>query len=70
MTGSRADALAHLDVFVGEWVMEARFPGDQPLPSSAGTFSDDGNVIGGAWEKGVHGSGWEQDFALIYRRVG
>jgi hypothetical protein len=159
VTGSRADAFAHLDVFVGEWIMEARFPGDQPLPSSAagdgpqvrsrfewtldrqfllqrteipipeapdsltivsvdletgaytqhyydsrgvvrlyamsladgmwtltrespdftpldfrqrftGTFSDDGNVISGAWEKGVHGSGWEQDFALIYRRVG
>ena len=35
MTGNRADALARLDVFVGEWVMEARFPGDQPTPSSA-----------------------------------
>jgi hypothetical protein len=30
MTGSRADALTGLDVFVGEWVIEARFPGDQP----------------------------------------
>jgi hypothetical protein len=27
VTGSRADALARLDIFVGEWVMEARFPG-------------------------------------------
>jgi hypothetical protein len=35
MTGNRADALARLDVFVGEWVMEARFPGDEPAPSSA-----------------------------------
>lgn len=35
MTGNRADALARLDVFVGEWVMEARFPGDQPTPSTA-----------------------------------
>jgi len=35
VTGNRADALARLDVFVGEWVMEARFPGDQPTPSSA-----------------------------------
>ena len=35
MTGNRADALARLDVFVGEWVIEARFPGDQPAPSSA-----------------------------------
>jgi hypothetical protein len=34
VTGNRADALARLDVFVGDWVMEARFPGDQPTPSS------------------------------------
>jgi hypothetical protein len=32
VTGNRADALAGLDVFVGEWVMQARFPGDQPAP--------------------------------------
>lgn len=30
MDGSRADALARLDVFVGQWVIEARFPGDHP----------------------------------------
>ena len=35
MTGNRAGALARLDVFVGEWVMEARFPGGEPAPSSA-----------------------------------
>jgi hypothetical protein len=35
MTENRTDALARLDVFVGEWVMEARFPGDQPAPSNA-----------------------------------
>jgi hypothetical protein len=35
VTGNRADALARLDVFIGEWVMAARFPGDQPAPSSA-----------------------------------
>jgi hypothetical protein len=35
VTADRADALARLDVFVGEWVMEARFPGDQPAPSAA-----------------------------------
>jgi hypothetical protein len=35
VTGNRADALARPDFFVGEWVMEARFPGDQPTPSSA-----------------------------------
>jgi hypothetical protein len=33
MTVSRADALARLDVFVGEWVMEARFPGGEPASS-------------------------------------
>jgi hypothetical protein len=36
VTGTRADALARLDVFVGEWVLRARFPGDQPAPASAG----------------------------------
>lgn len=35
MTGNRADALAGLDVFVGEWVMQARFPGDQPASPDA-----------------------------------
>lgn len=35
MTGNRADALARLDVFIGEWVIEARFPGDQPAPPAA-----------------------------------
>lgn len=159
MAGNRADALARLDVFVGEWVLEASFPGDQAAQSRAaadgltvrsrfewtlerqfllqrtevpipgppdsltivtvdpetgaykqhyydsrgvvrlysmslfdgvwtltrespdftpldfrqrftGTFSNDGNVISGAWEKDVGGCGWEHDFALIYRRVG
>jgi hypothetical protein len=32
MIGNRADALPRLGVFVGEWVIEARFPGDQPAP--------------------------------------
>jgi hypothetical protein len=36
MTGNRAEALARLNVFVGEWVMEARFPGGQQASSSAG----------------------------------
>jgi hypothetical protein len=158
VTGSRAEALARLDVFVGEWVLEARFPGEGgqpqrsgtagdgprvrswfewalgrqfllqrtevPIPDApdslaivsvdletcaytqhyydsrgvarvyamtlgdgvwtltrespdftpldfrqrfTGTFSEDGNVIDGVWEKAFHGSGWEHDFALIYR---
>jgi hypothetical protein len=32
VNGSRAEALARLDVLIGEWAMEARFPGDQPAP--------------------------------------
>jgi hypothetical protein len=158
VTGNRTDALARLDVFVGEWVLEACFPGGQaarsgatgegpqvrsrfewaldrqfllqrtevPIPAApdsltivsvdpetgaykqhyydsrgvvrlysmslfdgvwtltrespdftpldfrqrfTGTFSDGGNVISGAWEKAAHGSGWEHDFGLIYRRA-
>ena len=36
MTGNRADALARLDVFVGEWTVEARFGagGDGPVAHS------------------------------------
>jgi hypothetical protein len=33
MTENRADALARLDIFVGEWAIQARFPGDSPVPS-------------------------------------
>ena len=36
MTGNRSQALERLGVFVGEWVLQARFPGDQPAPSGAG----------------------------------
>jgi len=36
VTGNRADALARLDVFAGEWPVEARFPGGQPVPSDTG----------------------------------
>ena len=34
MTGNRAEALARLDVFVGEWVVQARFPAGR-APSGA-----------------------------------
>lgn len=34
VASSRGEALARLDVLVGEWAMEARFPGDQPAGSS------------------------------------
>ena len=46
VTGSRADALARLDVFVGEWVVEARFPG-QPAPSGG---AGDGPVVRSRFE--------------------
>jgi hypothetical protein len=158
VTGTRADALARLEVFIGDWTVEARFPGGQP-PSDAseqspqarsrfewaldrqfllqrieipipeapdgltivsadpetgaytqhyfdsrgvvrlyamtladgvwtltrespdftrlefrqrftGTFSQDGNIITGAWEIGRDGGGWAHDFALTYRRTG
>ncbi|MFD6274728.1 hypothetical protein ACFWFI_03980 [Streptomyces sp. NPDC060209] len=36
MTGDRAEMLERLDVFVGEWVLEARFPGDQPSTPAPG----------------------------------
>ena len=159
MTEHRSGALARLDVFAGERVIEARFPGDRPTPADAkeegrqarswfewaldgqflvqrtevpipeapdsltivsvnpetgaytqhyydsrgvarlyamslaggvwtltrespdftplefrqrftGTFSDDGNTISGAWEKGLGGTGWVHDFALTYHRIG
>ncbi len=38
VTGNRADALARLDVFVGEWVMEARFPRGGDAPAAHSTF--------------------------------
>ena len=38
MTGIMADALARLDVFVGEWVVEARFPGGGDTPAARSTF--------------------------------
>ena len=33
MTQTRADALARLDVFIGDWSMEARFPGQEAAPA-------------------------------------
>jgi hypothetical protein len=150
-TANRAAALASLDVLIGEWSVEARFPGveggpavrswfdwaldgqflvqhtEVPIPEApdslaivgvdpgnggytqhyfdsrgvvrlyamgfangvwtltressdfspldfrqrfTGTFSEDGNTITGAWEKGLGDAGWEHDFDLIYHRVG
>jgi hypothetical protein len=62
VTEHSPEALARLDIFVGEWVVEARFPGGQPAPSTA-------NTISGAWEKSPGGASWEHDFALTYHRA-
>jgi hypothetical protein len=35
MTGNGSGALARLGVFVGEWIVEASFPGGRPAPSGA-----------------------------------
>ncbi len=35
MTGNRSEALARLEVLVGEWVVEAVFPGDPPATGTA-----------------------------------
>ena len=57
MAENRPEALARLDVFVGEWAVEARFgAGEGP--------------ISGAWETGHDSGEWEHDFALTYRRIG
>jgi hypothetical protein len=59
MTRNRADALARLGIFVGEWVMEARFPGDQPTPSNA---TGGGPVVRGRFE-------WALDRQFLLQRT-
>jgi hypothetical protein len=68
MTETRSDALARLGVFIGDWSVQARFPGHQPAPS--GAAGEDENSITGAWEKCPDGGEWEHGFALTYRRTG
>ena len=38
VTVNRADALARLDVFVGEWIVEARFSTAGDAPAARSTF--------------------------------
>jgi hypothetical protein len=55
----------------GVWTLTRESPDFSPLDFRqrfTGTFSDDGNIISGAWETGRNGAGWEHDFALTYRR--
>ena len=56
----------------GMWTLTRESPDFTPLDFRqrfTATFSDDGNIISGAWEKGLGGAGWEHDFALTYRRA-
>jgi hypothetical protein len=59
VTGTREDALARLDVFVGEWVVEARFPGGQPAPSDA---AGDGPIARSRFE-------WALDRQFLLQRT-
>lgn len=55
----------------GVWTLTRETPDFSPLDFRqrfTGTFSDDGNIISGAWEICRNGAGWEHDFALTYRR--
>jgi hypothetical protein len=52
VTGNRADALARLGVFIGEWFIEARFPGHQPEPSGA---AGDGPMVRSRFEWALGG---------------
>ena len=57
----------------GVWTLTREAADFTPLDFGqryTGTFSDDGNVITGAWEKSFDGGGWQHDFALNYRRAG
>jgi hypothetical protein len=57
----------------GVWTLTREAPDFTPLDFRqrfTGTFSDDGNVITGAWEKSADGADWAHDFVLIYRREG
>jgi hypothetical protein len=51
VAGNRTDALARLGVFIGDWSMQARFPG-QPTPSGA---ADSGPVARSRFEWALDG---------------
>jgi hypothetical protein len=56
----------------GVWTLTRESPDFSPLDFRqrfTGTFSDDGNVITGAWEICFDGGDWEHDFELNYRKV-
>jgi hypothetical protein len=56
----------------GVWTLLRESADFSPLSFAqrfVGTFSEDGNVITGAWEQSQDGSTWEKDFDLTYTRV-
>jgi hypothetical protein len=56
----------------GLWTMSRTTPDFSPLDFSqrwSGRFSDDGNMIEGAWEIADDGETWVKDFDLTYRRL-
>lgn len=56
----------------GVWTLTRESPDFSPLnfrQRFTGIFSQDGNSISGAWEKGAGGVSWERDFGLTYRRA-
>jgi hypothetical protein len=55
-----------------EWTLERHAPDFSPLDFRQrwlGTFSADGDRIGGRWETSQDGRGWELDFELFYHRL-
>jgi hypothetical protein len=59
MSGNRAEVLARLDVFVGEWVVEAEFPGDRPTPPDT---TEDGRKAHSWFE-------WTLDGQFLLQRI-
>jgi hypothetical protein len=56
-----------------EWTLVRRSPDFSPLDFAqrfTGTFSEDGDTITGRWETSPHGTEWQPDFELAYRRIG
>jgi hypothetical protein len=57
----------------GVWTLSRTEPDFSPLPFAQrfeGTFSEDGNVIDGRWEKTDDDGKWGLDFVLKYIRTG
>ena len=58
------------EMTLGEGVWKLWRDAPDPFPQRfTATFHNDGKTISGRWEKAEHGSEWETDFDLIYRKV-